>query len=325
MVTLTDFLNSLNNPLIARAFTAAILIGIICSVIGVFIILKGVIFLGEAIAHAAFAGASLAILLGMSNPILLIMIFGVSTSILVTYVNEKEIMGDEVVIGISFTFFMALAIFFIGLMDRLSTTVSTILLGRILFITLLNYQLLLISTIVVILSIILLKRNLYTLIFDEEVAKASGINVKALNYYFFILVALAINVSLTSIGAILVFAMLITPAASAYQWTYNINKMLIISLIFGIASSVGGFVLSFIYNWPSGSTIIILSTLFFLISFLLSPKRTYSSKSSVDFDLKRLPHFHSNQSITSDQYIDHLRETTEFENNDLIKLGDKNE
>ncbi len=145
MVNFFDFIDALQYPWLQKALVSAILIGIISAIIGVLVILRGIIFLGEAIAHSAFAGAALAILLGLADPLLLILIFGVSTALGVGYINEKKIMQDEVVIGVTFTFFMALAIFFIGLMDRYSSSVQAILFGRILLITQRNFILLLSS------------------------------------------------------------------------------------------------------------------------------------------------------------------------------------
>ncbi|GAI88035.1 unnamed protein product, partial [marine sediment metagenome] len=125
MASLADFFVALSNPLMQRALITAVIIGIIGSVIGVFVLLKGMIFLGEAIAHSAFAGAALGILLGI-DPLITILIFGVTSAIGIGYVNEKKVMKDDVIIGVVFTFFMALAILLIGLMPSYSTDIFSI-------------------------------------------------------------------------------------------------------------------------------------------------------------------------------------------------------
>lgn len=311
MTTIFDFINALQYPWMQRALIAAILIGIISAVIGVFIILRGVIFLGEAIAHSAFAGAALAILLGFADPLYLILVFGLSTSVGVNYINEKKIMKDEVVIGVAFTFFMALAIFFIGLMDRYSTTVQAILFGRILLITRQNYFLLIIFSIVVLGLILFFKKELYFMTFDNDLAVASGVPVTKLSYLFLVMVALVIDVSITAIGAILVFAMLITPAATAYQLTYNIDRLLVLAAVFGVISSVGGLMLAYILDWPSGATIVLLATSMFIVSFVLSPKRRRLVEGKTDSD--RIPHFHP-EDTDSEQYKLHLLETSKVSN-----------
>ena len=252
MAPVDEFIQSLQYEWMQRVVISAVLIGIISSIIGVFIILRGMIFLGEAIAHSAFAGAALAILLGYNDPIMFILVFGIVTAVGVNYINEKNLMNDDVIIGISFTSFMALAILFIGMMKTYSSNIQSILFGRILLITRRNYELLMLFTIIISITILGMKKELYFISFNEELAKASGINVTRINYIFMILIALAIDVSITAIGALLVFAMLITPAAAAFQWTYKLNKMLLLAITFGVISSFGGLFLSFVYDLPSG-------------------------------------------------------------------------
>ena len=307
MATIFDFINALQYTWMQRALVSAILIGLISAVIGVFIILRGIIFLGEAIAHSAFAGAALAILLGIDDPLFMILIFGLFTAIGVNFINEKKIMRDEVVIGVAFTFFMALAIFFIGLMERYTSNVQAILFGRILLITQRNFILLILFSIMILLTILGLKKELYFMTFDRDLAKASGIPVTKLSYLFMIFVALVIDVSITSIGAILVFAMLVTPAAAAYQWSYELDKLLALAIVFGVLSSVGGLLLSFLFDWPSGSTIVLFATLLFLGSFAFSPKRRKTKIEVSEYG--QIPHFHPKEP-SQDEYKEHLIETT---------------
>ncbi|MCE7734251.1 MAG: metal ABC transporter permease [Candidatus Heimdallarchaeota archaeon] len=315
MASVDDFIESLQYDWMQRAVISAVLIGIICSIIGVFIILRGMIFLGEAIAHSAFAGAALAILLGYTDPILFILIFGIVTAVGVNYINEKKLMNDDVIIGISFTAFMALAILFIGMMDTYSSNVQSILFGRILLITQRNYTLLILFTIVISLTILGLKKELYFISFNEELARTSGISVSKINYIFLILIALAIDVSITAIGAILVFAMLITPAAAAFQWTYKLNRMLILAVTFGVISAFGGLFLSFIYDLPSGATIVLLATSIFIVSFVLSPKqREFKSEELTRFQddplAERTPHFHLSEHQSTEEFKEHIRDKT---------------
>ena len=211
---------------------------------------------------------------------------------------------------------MALAILFIGLMKSYSSNVQSILFGRILLITQRNFQLLVIFTIIITITIIGLKKELYFISFNEELARTSGINVSKVNYIFMVLIALAIDVSITAIGAILVFAMLITPAAAAFQWTYKLNKMLLIAVIFGILSSFGGLFLSFIYDLPSGATIVLLSTFIFIVSFILSPKhREFQAEELTRFQTDptddRTPHFHASEHKSIEEFKEHIREKTE--------------
>jgi ABC-type Mn2+/Zn2+ transport system permease subunit len=251
--------------------------------------------------------------LGYTDPILFILVFGIVTAVGVNYINEKNLMNDDVIIGISFTSFMALAILFIGMMDSYSSNVQSILFGRILLITERNYLLLIVFTIIISLTILGLKKELYFISFNEELARSSGINVSMVNYIFMILIALAIDVSITAIGAILVFAMLITPAAAAFQWTYKLNRMLLLAITFGVISSFGGLFLSFIYDLPSGATIVLLSTSIFIVSFLLSPKqREFKAEEPTRFQADptadKTPHFHISEHQTLEEFKEHIRE-----------------
>lgn len=268
-----------------KALIAAIFIGIICALIGSFVLLRGMIFLGEAIAHSAFAGAALAILLGW-DPLLVIMLFSVLSAISIGYVNENKIMKDEIIIGVIFSFFMALAILFISFMSVYSTDVASILFGNILIISPSTFHLLILFSVVIIIVILGIKKELYFMTFDEESAKISGIPTRLLNYIFLILVSMTISVSLKAIGAILVFAMIVTPAAAAYQLTFRFNRLLILSGFFGVFSTVGGLYLSVVFDLPSGSTIVTLVTVIFLISFITSPKRRLANISRLPTECK---------------------------------------
>jgi ABC-type Mn2+/Zn2+ transport system permease subunit len=275
MASILDFIYSLATPLMIKALLTAIIIGVLGGIVGVFVLLKGMVFLGEAIAHSAFAGAALGILLGI-DPLITVMIFGITSSIGIGYVNEKKVMKDEIIIGVVFTSFMALAILFIGLMPFYSTDVTSILFGDILLISWENFILLISVAAGVLLIIFALKKELYLITFNEEMALVAGIPIRFLNYLFLILIAVTIDVSLKAIGAILVFAMIITPAAAAYQWTFKLNKMLLLSALFGVISAFLGLFFSFIWDLPSGSTIVGVATLIFALSFIVSPKRRKS-------------------------------------------------
>ena len=275
MASILDFIYSLASPLMIKALITALIIGVLGGIIGVFVLLKGMVFLGEAIAHSAFAGAALGILIGI-DPLITVIIFGVTSSLGIGYVNEKKVMKDEVIIGVVFTSFMALAILFIGLMPFYSTDVTSILFGDILLISWENFILLIFVAAGVLIIIFSLKKEFYLITFNEEMASVAGVPVRFLNYLFLILIAITIDISLKAIGAILVFAMIVTAAAAAYQWTFKLNKMLLLSALFGVISAFLGLFFSYIWDLPSGSTIVGVATIIFALSFILSPKRRKS-------------------------------------------------
>ncbi|MFW9923163.1 MAG: metal ABC transporter permease [Candidatus Thorarchaeota archaeon] len=277
----TEFFLSFKYDFMQKAFISAIIIGVVCSIIGVFVLLRGLIFLGQAIAHSAFAGASLAILLGI-DPILTIIGFSVVSAIGIGYVNQKKLMNNEVIIGIVFSFFMALAILFIGLHGEYSSDINSILFGNILLVDLEDFILLIVFSVAILMLVLLIKKELYYMTFNSELAKIAGIPVTILTYVFLIVVSLTISISLKAIGAILVFAMIVTPAAAAYQWTFELNKMIGLSVIFGVFSSVFGLFFSYLLDIASGAAIVVIVTVIFVISFIASPKRRSAKKDQLE-------------------------------------------
>ena len=266
------FTESLINPLIQRSIIASVIVGTICAIVGVFVLLRGLVFLGEAVTHSAFAGVTFGLLFAI-EPIYTTILFAILGVLLVGYVNEKQVMNDEIIIGVTFTLMMALAVFFIGLLNFYSTDVNSILFGTLLFIPIEEFYLMIIIGVIVVAIVLLIKKELYFMTFDFEMAKLSGIHVRFFNYLFLVLVALTISISIRGIGALLVFAMVIVPAASAYQWTFKLNRLIIISVIFGNVSTLLGFIISFILSIPVGSSIVLVSIVIFFISFIYSPKR----------------------------------------------------
>ncbi|MBN1329081.1 MAG: metal ABC transporter permease [Candidatus Heimdallarchaeota archaeon] len=273
MSKFVDFFQAFQYSFMQRALLASIIIALVCSIIGVFVLLKGMVFLGQAIAHSSFAGATLAILLGVQNPLLIIMGFSILSAVSIGYVNQKRLMRDEVIIGIVFSFFIALAALFIGLKKTYTSDIKSVLFGNLLTVDLEDFILLIIFSTLVLLILFLIKKELYFITFDQDLASIAGIPVISLNYLFLILVSITIAVSLKAIGAILVFTMIVTPAAAAYQWTFKLNRMIILSVVFAVLSSIFGLFISYMLDLASAASIAIIITAIFLISFLFSPKR----------------------------------------------------
>lgn len=256
-----------------RALFTSILVGIICGLVGVFIVLKKLVFMGAGIAHASFAGGALGILLSI-NPFFTIFFFGAGSAVSIGYINEKGYVEDNnVAVGIIFSLTMALGVLFVSLIPSYNVAVTALLFGNVLVVTTEDTILLFIFSILIIALIYFMKKELFFVTFDEEMAKATGLPVKFLSYMFLVLISLAIVISLKAIGALLVFAMIITPAAAAYQWSYKINNIIYLSVSFGAISAFIGLYLSYLLDLPSGSTITVTVSTIFAISMLLSPKR----------------------------------------------------
>jgi ABC-type Mn2+/Zn2+ transport system permease subunit len=248
-------------------------VGIGCGVIGVILILKGMSFLSDGIAHSSFAGGALAILLGI-NSLLTIFLFGMGAALFVGVINEKrEGLREDTPVGVMFSFSMALAVLFVGMMDRYSVNIPSLLFGSALTISQESFIALVSITVIILVLFFLVKKELLFITFDEEMALVSGIPVKVLNYLFLVLISGIITVSIKAIGTLLVVAMIIIPASAAYQWTYNTNRMIFLSASFGALASFIGLIISYIYDLPTGATIVLSVVVIFMISFVISPKR----------------------------------------------------
>jgi len=255
-----------------RSLLAAAMVGGLCSVIGVFVVLRGLAFVGAGTAHAAFAGVALGFLMGWP-PLLLAIIFGLATVWITGWVEEKGRMKLDVSIGILYTTTMALAILFIGLMKTYNAEVYGYLFGSVLSVTSEELRTIGGLSILVLGLILLFSKELYFIAFDQEMAEASGVPARRIFFLLLTLVALTVVISLKTVGAILVFAMILIPASTAYQLTHSLRTLTIYSILIGISTSVSGVLISAVWDIPSGPAIVLLATSIFFLAILFSPKR----------------------------------------------------
>ncbi|MBI4401819.1 MAG: metal ABC transporter permease [Nitrospirae bacterium] len=265
-------LEMLSYDFMQRSLVAAALVGAVCSVIGVFVVLRGLAFVGAGTAHAAFAGVTLAYLLGLP-PLPLAVIFGLATVWVTGVMEEKGQMKLDVSIGILYTATMALAILFIGLMKGYNAEVYGYLFGSVLSVTPEELRAILALSFLVLGVLLVFSKELYFIAFDQEMAEASGVPARRIFYLLLTLVALTVVVSLKTVGAILVFAMVLIPASTAYQLTHSLFHMTAYAVSIGIVCAVGGVLLSYVWDLPSGPAIVLLATTLFFLSVLVSPKR----------------------------------------------------
>ncbi len=255
-----------------RSLLAAAMVGGLCSVVGVFVVLRGLAFVGAGTAHAAFAGVALGYLMGWP-PLVLAILFGLATVWITGWVEEKGRMKLDVSIGILYTTTMALAILFIGLMKTYNAEVYGYLFGSVLSVTSEELRIIGGLSVLVLGLILLFSKELYFIAFDQEMAEASGVPARGMFFLLLTLVALTVVVSLKTVGAILVFAMILIPASTAYQLTSSLRTLTLYSIVIGVTTAVAGVVISATWDVPSGPAIVLLATTIFFISVLLSPKR----------------------------------------------------
>ncbi len=255
-----------------RSLMAAALVGGLCSVIGVFVVLRGLAFAGAGTSHAAFAGVALGYLIGWP-PMLLAVLFGLATVWITGWAEEKGQMKLDVSIGILYTTTMALGILFIGLMKTYNAEVYGYLFGSVLSVTTDELTLIGVLSLLILGLILLFTKELYFIAFDQDMAEASGIPARPIFFLLLALVALTVVVSLKTVGAILVFAMILIPASTAYQLTHSLWSLTLYSVTIGVSTAVTGVLLSAIWDIPSGPAIVLLATSVFFLSIFFSPKR----------------------------------------------------
>lgn len=253
-----------------KALFTSIIVGIICGVLGSFIILRGMSLMGDAISHAVLPGVALSYMIGI-NYFYGAVTFGLLTAFGIGFITQNSRVKNDTSIGIVFSAFFAVGIILIGKANT-STDLTSILFGNVLSVRDSDMWMTLGVGAVVLLVIILFYKELLVSTFDPTLAASFGLPNKIIHYLLMILLTLVTVASLQTVGIILVVAMLITPAATAYLLTNRLSIMITISAILGALSATIGLYISFVYNWPSGAAIVLVTTAFFIVAFLFSPR-----------------------------------------------------
>ena len=272
-----NFINGLYEfHFLQNALVTAVVIGVVSGAVGCFIILRGMSLMGDAISHAVLPGVAISYILGI-NFFVGAIIFGLLSSIIITFIKNNSIIKGDTAIGITFSSFLALGVILIGVANS-STDLFHILFGNILAVQDIDKWLTIgVSGIVLIVIILFFKERLITS-FYPLMAKAIGMKVNFYHYLLMVLLTLVSVTAMQSLGTILIVAMLITPAATAYLYTNSLRKMIILSSSLGAVSSVLGLFIGYSFNIAVGSSIVITSSIIFAISFLVSPKQNFIKK-----------------------------------------------
>jgi len=260
-------LSFLEFPFMQRALVVGGVTGLVCGILGVFVVLRGVAFVGEGISHAAFAGIALGILLG-APPLGIALLFCVAISMLVAYVSRTGGLREDTGSGIFFSSSIALGAVLLSTSKRSAGEVMSYLFGNILTLTSSDITLSLSLSAITLLCVLLLFKELETLVFDEDLALMLGIPVQLFTYILFALIAITVVSSLKVVGIILVSSLLITPAATALQLSRDFDRVVILAGAIGVAVVEVGLAVSYYLDSPPGATIALLSTIVFLFSVL---------------------------------------------------------
>jgi ABC-type Mn2+/Zn2+ transport system permease subunit len=254
-----------------RALVASTLVGIICAVVGTFVVLKGISFIGDGISHAAFPGVVAAFLLQV--PFYLgAAVAAVATALAIGFVSRRGYLRMDTAIGVLFAGTFALGVFLFSRISGYVADLFSFLFGNILAIGTGDLIALVVLGILVLAAVAAFWKDLLFATFDPLGAAAAGIRVGALEYLLLALISLAIVVSLQAVGIILVVAMLVTPAATAQLVTTRFGRMMQVAAVVGVASSIVGLYLSFWLEAASGATIVLVETALFLVVLAAAPR-----------------------------------------------------
>lgn len=254
-----------------KALITSIMVGIICGVIGSFIVLRGMALMGDAISHAVLPGVAISYMLGISF-FYGAVVTGLLTAFGIGAISQNSRIKNDSSIGLVFSAAFALGIILITKAGS-ATDLTQILFGNVLSVRTSDMWLTLIIGTIVILVVVVFFKELLVSSFDETMAAAYGLKTRVIHYAIMFLLTLVTVASLQTVGVILVVSMLITPASTAYLLTNRLSVMVVLAAFFGALSSVIGLYFSFLYNLPSGPVIALATTGIFLIAFLFAPKQ----------------------------------------------------
>lgn len=253
-----------------HAFLAAALVGVICGVAGTFMILKGLAFMGDALAHAIFPGVVIAFLLG-GNFLIGALIAAVVVSLGIGFVSQQTKLKNDTAIGVFFAGAFALGIALISTQRTYARDLTSFLIGSLLGVSRQDLILTAVVGAIVLGVIVVFRRELTAVAFDRTYAESSGLHVWFYDQLFLVMLSMAIVVSLQTVGNVLVLAMLVTPAATARLLSDRLPIIILLAMGIGAASSLSGLYLSYHVAVASGASIVLVATGFFLLVFLFAP------------------------------------------------------
>ncbi|MFE7123513.1 anchored repeat-type ABC transporter permease subunit [Streptomyces sp. NPDC057617] len=258
-------------PFMQRAFTVAAVVGLVCGVVGVFVVLRGMAFIGDAVAHSAFPGVALAYAFNGS------LLFGgaaagITTAVLIAVVSQNRRLKEDSVIGVFFAFAFGLGIVLVSTRDSWTTDLSSFLFGQVLAVSSGDVWTVAGIGAVLVALVLVLRKELVAVSLDRETARAAGLPVLRLDLTLYVVVTATIVMSLEAVGNILVLALLITPAATARMLTERLWSMTLLASAIGCAGSVAGLYVSYAYDLAAGGSVVVVLTGVFATVWCLAPR-----------------------------------------------------
>lgn len=261
----------LQSGFMQRSLLVAILVGLLCAIVGSYLMVQRLALLGDAISHSVLPGLAIAFMLG-ANIFVGAFIAGMLSTMAIAWIRTRSPIKEDAAMGIVLSAFFALGITLITLIQKSNKIdLNHFLFGNILSVTLDEVRDTAIIAIVVLAAILLLYKELLFYTFDPLGAQAAGLPINLLNFGLMLLIALTIVASMKAVGVVLVLSLLITPGATAYLLVKQLHQVMILGSGIGIFSSIAGMYLSYYQNLPSGPAIVLVASGLFVLALLFSP------------------------------------------------------
>jgi manganese/iron transport system permease protein len=254
-----------------HAFAAIVIVGTLCGAMGVFVILRGLAFMGDAIAHAVFPGVVISYVVG-GNFLVGAIVAATVVSLGIGFVTQSGLLRNDTAIGVFFVGAFALGVAIISTQQSYARDVTSLLFGSILGVSRDDLILTAVVGFGVLVALWLVRREIVTISFDRTYARSQGLSLWSWDQVFLLLLAMTIVISLQTVGNILVLAMLVTPAATARLLTVRLAPMIAVSAAIGAFSGVAGLYVSYYRGVSSGASIVLAATAIFIVVFLFAPR-----------------------------------------------------
>ena len=255
-----------------RGLAAGLIVGILCAVIGCYVVLKGMAFLGDAMAHAILPGIAVAYLL-QGNLLIGALVAAIVVALGISFFSREGTIKEDTAIGIFFAAALSLGVALISSIRTYAVDLSHILFGNVLGVSMNDLILTGLLALFILVMIFALYKYFLVVSFDPILAATLRLPVSLLRTFLMILLALTVVVSTQTVGVGLVAAMLVTPGATAYLLTRRLPSMMAVAAILGALSSLVGLFVSYYLNIASGAAVVLCATLFFILAYFFSPQK----------------------------------------------------
>lgn len=273
---MVDLINWFTEPFsygfMLRGLWASVVVGVICPILGTYVVLRGMAFLGDALAHIILPGVVIAFLLGWPLPVGALIV-GILAALSIGAISRRAAIKEDAAIGVVFAGAFALGVALISVQRSYAVDLAHILFGNLLGVSDTDLRLITALAVLVFITIFAFYKEFLVLSFDPILATTLRLPVSFLQNLLLVLLAVVIVISLQAVGVALVLAMLVTPASVAYLLTRRLPVMMLVAAVIGLGSSLVGLYISFYADIASGPAIVLVETVIFMLAFVFAPRR----------------------------------------------------